>query len=336
MFFKNTEDAKKYVSINASFSFKEFEVFLKDVDRSVFKTYLGQTFLSSLQTKYNDSVKPTNPVALSSKEAELIEHLRWASANFAIGKWIPSGQLSIDNAGIRIANSDTHKTAFEWQIQDLMRSVNEVGYNSLEDALEYLDNNIDDFATYKSSDAFKENNYLFVSSAAEFSKHYSAFNSSRINFIKIRSIIRKTEEFEIKSIILPNLFADLKTKLQDGTVLGSYNKSLIELIQPALVHLSMARAIQELSASITPEGFLVFDNTGGKGTTNSKKIGEENTLNRMAIAAERDGHTFLKALKTYIDANVDNYPLYANDSLYVAPEDEVDLNAGTNNFFSGL
>lgn len=336
MFFKDTEDAKKYVSINASFSFNELSIFLNEVDGSILKKYLGSSFLSSLQTAYNNSIKASSPTALGAKEAILIEHLRWASANFAIAKWIPSGQLSIDSAGIRIANTDTHKTAFEWQIQDLLRSVNEVGYTSLEDALEYLENNIDDFATYKSSAEFKENNYLFVASSSEFTKHYGALNNSRINFVKMRSIIRKTEEFEIKGVILPDLFADLKTKLQNAEVLGSYTKTLIEYIQPAVVHLSVARAINELSAAITPDGFLVFDNTGGKGTTNSKKLGEETTLARMAQAAERDGRTYLKALKAYLDANAENYPLYTADILYVAPEDEPEINDGEKGFFAGL
>lgn len=335
MFFKDTVDLKKYVSVNASMSITEMTIFLGDVDRTITKKHLGTSFFNEIQAAYNASISTPTATAPNAKQAALIELLKSATANFAIAKWIPSGQLSIDSSGIRIANTETYKTAFQWQIKELERSVNEVGFNALEEALDYLEANIDDFTTYKNSNEFKENNVLFLRSSVEMSKYYSAFNNSRFNYLKIRSIIRKTEDFEIKSILLPDLYADYKTKLQNGETLGANAKALVELAKPAIAHLSIARAINELSASINPDGFLVFESVGSNNYDGKKQAGDS-ALTRVAYAAELDGQSYLKILKDYLETNKADYPLYTNDPKYVLPADETEINDDTKSFYSAV
>lgn len=335
MFFKDTADLKTCVSVNANFEFSEARVFLEDVDRTILKKYLGEDFLEDLQEAYDLSIADP-PTAPTAKQEALINLLRPSTANFFVVKWIPSGQLSIDQAGIRIANTEYHKTAFQWQIQDLTRTVNEAGYNALEEALDYLEANIDDFTVYKNSNEFKQNNGLFVRSAAELSKHYSAFNNSRFNYWKMRSIVKKTEDFEIKAILLPALYNDLKSKLESGAILGTLSKNIVEMVRPAVSHLVIARSIRELGASINPDGFLVFDNSGGRGTTDSHKQAEDAVLARMAASAENDGRTYLADLRKYLEANKGDYPLYTGDPAYVLPENEAELNDGSKNFFAGV
>lgn len=334
MFFKDTTDYKTMVNVNANFQFAALELFLKQCDLTILKTFLGEEFIAELNAAFNAANGVIANVA--SPHKALIEKLRPSTAAFSLALWIPQGQLSIDQAGIRIANTETHKTAFEWQINNLETSLNNLGYTFLDDALLFLQKNIGDYPTYKASDEFKETNALFVSTAKEFTKYCSHFKNSYIAVYRLRSIIQKVQDFEIESVILSDLYNDLKTKLAAGDVLGSNAALLLEKIKPCVVNLTIAAAVDELACQLDQQGFLVFDNTGSSPTLNKKKQASGEPLERVKQAAQRDGKAYLDGLYKFLEKNKDNYPLYKNDSSYVNPIDVPEINNGEKKFFTGL
>jgi hypothetical protein len=335
MFFKDIIDYKKYVSVTASFKFDEMKIYLNDVDSSVLKKHLGATFLSELQTLFNNESSAED---LESPFKEIVEMLRISSAHLALEKWVPFGQVSISQSGINITSSDTTKTAWEWQVRDIQARCNETGFNALEDALEYLEKNIEEeeFDSYKTSDEFKENNSLFVSSAKEFCRHYSLFSVARHNFYRIRSVIKTVEYFDIKSVILPDYFDSLKDTLKAGEAFEPIDQTIVDMIRPAVVYLTVSKAINELAVSINENGLVIFDNVGGRQTTKSNKQASDSILARIAHNAEVTGRTYLKSLANYLEKHKDQYDLFTNDSLYVDPADETDLNSGDKPFYVGL
>jgi hypothetical protein len=335
MFFKSIEDFKAYLPVNASFAFGEIKIFLDDCDRTTFKRYLGKTFLASLQTDFNAAA---TAVAIAEPKKTLVEHLRVASANLAMAKWITHGQVNISQNGVTVTFNDSEKPAHQWQIKDIQASCNETGMNALEEALEYLEDNIDNaaFAAYKASDEFKENNYLFVRTAADFQRYFSGLDCSRVNFYKMRSTIRKVEDFEIRSVLLPDYFADLKTKLQEGEALGTNAQRIVDMIKPALVNLTVAKGINDLAVVINDKGVMVFDNTAGRQTVDAVKTAGADSLARIANRAEFDGKTYLKRLADYLETNKADYPLFANDIEYIAPEDVPERNDGEVPFYNAI
>lgn len=335
MFFKDTADYKTLIPTEANFTFGNIAMYLTDVDRTIFKKYLGKDLLNELQIAF-DAADSFNE--LTGLKKDLIELLRQSSANFALPKWAPIGQVNIGNGGITINSTAETKTAFQWQIKDIEEHCNQVGYSALEEALEFLQENLNEtvFESYKESEEYKENRYLFISSGKEFATYFSGFDSSRVNFYKLRSLIKKVEDFDIKSVILPELFLDLKQKLQSGEVLGANSKTIIDMIKPALANLVVAKGINELSIVIDAKGIMTFDNTGGRETIENKKHSSDTVLSRIAYAANKDGRTYLKELADYLESNKTNYPLFKNSSKYVAPESAANLNSGEFNFYTAL
>src|ERR1041384_7861162 len=105
---------------------------------------------------------------------------------------------------------------------------------------------------------------------------------------------------EIKAVLLPDYYAELKEKIQhppesvsgseeDPDPLSETDKKIIQMIEPAIVHLTISKAIRELAVTITPEGFLQFDNTGTRDTIDNKKQADSGTLYAISQTAERDG-----------------------------------------------
>lgn len=335
MFFKDIADYKTLMPVDAAFKFDLMRVYLEDVDRAIFKKYLGGAFLDSLNSTFAGAA---NFTALTGNTKTLIGHLRVASANLAMVKAIPTLQVSISQNGINILSTENVKTAFQWQVDQLSDTSNEVGYRALEEGLLFLSDNINDaaFALYKSSAEFVENNQLFLKSAADLARYYSAFNSSYFNYTMVRSTIKKVEDFDLKAVLLPTLFTELKTKLKSGAVLSTAEKNLLDFILPAVANLTVARAISELGAEINPRGFLVFDNTSRGSTTDANKVAGDKPLGRMRDTAARDGYAYLKQLANYLEANKASYPSYTSDPKYVLPTQLKEINDGSRPFFSAI
>jgi hypothetical protein len=333
-FFKDIPDFKKYFKIAAAFDFEQLNVFLKDVDKTVLKKYLGAAFLGEIQAKYTTSI--TGGAALGGKDLILVELIRSCTPSFAIAKWIPTGQVSIDNTGIKINQTENSKAAYQYQVKDLQNSLLQTGTVALEDLLEYLDDNAVDFNTYKISAEYSSNRELFVNSSKEFVKHYSALGSSRVSFFLMRSIIKKVEDFEIKSVLLPDLFNSLKTKLKAGTVFNSNEQKLVDLIRPAIAHFTIAKSINELAAQISQDGYLVFDGSASSQTIDTKKTSPENTIGKMQHAALIDAKAYMDQLKTLLESNKDTYTLYRDDATYVAITSGVTPQNPKNSFYSGI
>ena len=339
MFFKDTEDFKNYFQVTASFSFEQLSAYLRQVDSTVLVKYLGSAFVADLQDKYDKSIQkdPSKlPEALTGKYVQLIELIRICTPNYAMLKWLPTGQVQIDNGGIKITSTTTHKQAWEWQVIKLENALLEGGLIGLEEILKYLEENIDDFTAYKSSAEYKANRSLFVNTSEQMATHFSAMNCARVNFFLFKSILKKVEIFDIKPILLPDLFNDLKAKLDSENPLSDEYKALLECIRPAVVHLTIARAVNELAARVSADGFLIFDNTSGRESLKTRKTAPENTLNKMQLAAESDGKTYLADLKAFLEANKEDYPLYANDPQYKTYTTGVIAQDPNNSFYSAL
>lgn len=334
MFFKaNIDDIKNYISVNGDMKFSELLSYLKEVDRTIFKEYLGAEFITELQAAFDEMTSFT--LDPEDKQSVLLDLLRASSAKFALARWIPEGSVSIDNTGIRIISTDTQKQAFEWQINRLTRSLNNSGYQALGSALEHLESNIDDFETYKSSDNYKENQSLLINSATEFSKYTPILSNSAINFIRLRPIIKKVQDFEVQGILLPTLYDKILLDLKSGDGLEGVYLELVNKLKPAIASLTIAKAINDLAAELTMDGFLNFDNTGSNGDA-TRKQADDKTLNRLSISAHNDGLNYLKTAKEYLVRNKTSFDEYTSDSRYIDPSTSVETNDPSNPFFAAL
>lgn len=339
MFFIDIEDFKKYVPVNAGFQFEIMQVYLRDIDRTELKPILGSTFLAQLQSDFNGITGSFEDCTITEVRKYLIDILRTYSANLALVKWLPIGQVTISQAGVQINSSDTAKTAFQWQIDQIKEECTQRALAALEEALDYLRDNItnNNFSAYANSNEFKELNTLFVNSARDFKKYCSVFDASYINIKKLSSAIRKVEDFEVKAVLLPDYFAEIKTTLSNGENLGTNASAIIELLKPAIVNLAIARGISELSLTVNSNGLLTFDNTTSRGTLNSTRTAADQNLFRYKTTCEADGRAYLVQAADYLLANIDNYPTLKNDALFSA--DEVNMNdttTGSNKIYVGL
>lgn len=334
MFFYNEQELKQYVDVNASFDFELLKPKLKQVDRDVLKLYFGYAFIDSIQSLY-DGVTNGNISTLTPAQQKAINLFRAISAPLAISLWITPGQIQIDNAGIYIATNANRKTAFEWQINNLIKSYLKPAYQALEEAIEVLALNIADYQLYASFDEYTYYKKCFIKNSRDFTKLYSPLNNSFMSYLMLRSCMDKVDELDIKSVLLPNYYQGLKTRLLSGTLTPSDN-AVIPFIKKALANLTIYKAISELSVTFDKHGFMEFDNTSGVKSGESKKTAKGETVIRLSQSLLVSGNTYLNELKKYLETNKQSYPEYTSDPAYKSDQSAVIVNSNDQNYFIGM
>jgi hypothetical protein len=316
MFFYNETELKDYVFINASFDFNLIKGKLIEVDREILKVHFGVLFIDTLQTAY-DGITAGNISTLSVPIQKAIKKMREISAPLAISLWVTPGQLNIASNGIFIASTENRKTAFEWQINNLIKSYLKPAYQALEEAIFILSKDATNYPTYT---AFEESIYyksVFVSDSKAFTKLYSPLRNSFMSYLALRSCMDKVEDLDIKNVLLPTYYTALKGRLLAGT-LTAYDLAIMPMIKAAVVNLTVFKAINELGASFDENGFMTLDNTSGVKSGDSVKNASGEPLLRLAYSLRDSGNNYINNLKAYLEKNKANYLEYTSDPDYVS------------------
>jgi len=261
-------------------------------------------------------IKPGPGSGLTAEELQLsfIDKLRNAEALYALYLGIDEMSLSISSAGIQVIASDTHKPAPQYQIMNLKETYITRAHRQIDVALAFFMENEEAIEM----DPLVPSPY-FIRNAAEFQLQADIHSSRRV-FLSLLPIIASVE----KKYIIPTLslvfFNDLKDKFQNSD-LNDDEQLIIDMITPALAHLTMARALLEISIDVLDWGIFnnasnSFNSIATKTQVNSERIA------RMVDANQRDGEAELKMLQEFLDnnASASKYALYYNSSRFVGAE----------------
>jgi hypothetical protein len=240
--------------------------------------------------------------------------------------------VSISSQGIQVIETPTHKTAPQYRVQNLKENWIRRANTSLDLVLKFLDEHKEDYPGYVCQDAD-----LFIRTTLEFNSEVDIRESRRV-FVSLKPVIRSVEKKYIRPALSAELFDELKEALQSDEGLAEEQKVLIDMIRPALAHLTMARALLEISIDVLDWG--IFDTAGNTfANVSSKQASNKDRISIMAEANQRDGEAELKALQQFLDesASEDLYPAYFHSTRYAgktkAETRNEFINKSDNSFF---
>jgi hypothetical protein len=306
-------------SINISNTIEAWTPYLSDAEEMFIIPTIGREIYEILDT----TVHPKGPIMEVEGEGdaitvELLARLTRAIALYALYLGIDEMAVSISSAGIQVIQSDSHKPAPQFQIMNVKETFLSRAHRQIDSFLDYFNAN----ATHYPSIATPLYPY-FIRNAAEF-QQYADIHSSRRVFLSLLPIIGSIETKYIKPTLSPALFDYLKLNFNTPESVSADDKALLDLILPALAHLTIARALLEVSIDMLDWG--VFNNAAN--TFNS--IQTKSQANQMRISAmheanQKDGEAELKMLQELLDnsASADKYALYFTSSRYGGKENAV-------------
>lgn len=315
--FKTIADIQKYLSIDTNSKYEQILPYIKQAESQILIPALSKAEYDSLHSAYQ---AVSDETTLTTAQKNLLDKCRLVVAPFGLMFWTPIGQLRIDANGIRIVNTDTHKTAFQWQIEDAKKALADMGYQAVEDLLVFLEENKATYTSWAASANYAELNKLVISSATEFEKYFP-INNSRRTFIALKSAIKKAEDFYMKSYLGEDLFDEVKGELEDND-LSADNEALMPYLRPAIAHMAVQMGITEHMLAITPEGVITPVSFAQQ--LKAFMPADVAKLDALKNRAEQHGLKYLTDLKNYLNKNASatKYAVYFDSDLYTDPDED--------------
>jgi len=298
-------------SVNVSNTIENWFPYIEEAQETFIKPVLGIGLYEQLQDAMAlDPVPPDDGTTLENL-AKLLEMVRKPLALYAL--WLGADEfgVSVSSQGIQVIETPTHKTAPQYRVQNLKENWIRRANTALDLVLKFLDEHREDYPAYICQDAD-----LFIRNTLEFNSEVDIRESRRV-FVALKPVIRSVERKYIRPALSAELFDELKQVLQSNAEMSKEQKALMDLIRPALAHLTISRALMEISIDVLDWG--IFDTAGNTfSNVSSKQASNKDRISIMSEANQRDGEAELKALQQLLDETASEtvYPLYFHSSRY--------------------
>ena len=313
--FKTSLELKEFLPNSAGAIIEQVFPFVGIAEQNILVKYVGQEQFEDILDKYNDTGH-----TLTTDEANILREMRKPVAFFAMEYYIPHGQVLISPSGIRINNTDTMKTAFEWQIQKLMWAYHSQGYDMIERLIKWLYDRLDTYTIYAASAAFTNNHDALLQYASDMDK-YHWINTCRATFEMVRPAINDVETLHVREAIGNDYYDELIEKLRDDD-LNSDDEVIIGWLRAGIAKLSISEAVKRNLVKVTPAGVVsIKDPT----TTVTPTAQDQQYRSTLIQTCETWGNSYMSKVREYLNENATAlvYPTFFASDKYADPEVEV-------------
>lgn len=289
---KTVDKLREHIPLNEHFSFDVILGYVDEVEHKYIENLIGE----ALYTTFN--AEPTETIP--KKVWKLFEK---ASANLAVLRYIPVGNVQISDMGIAAPQNQNAKPAEWWQIRDLQRSFLTTGTESIDAALRIMEKNKNLFPDWTTSENYTEFNELFVTRTDIFQR-YCNINDSRRTFLALRPLLLEVQQAFFN-------WLDENTKQEIKSAGNTYQKAALAYCQGAQANFAIAKAATNGLFDMAPTG-IYMRTTEIKGE--KAQMMEPSQLKSFVKARMTAGNEYLKLLKNYLEVNAAQFSNYTPPS----------------------
>lgn len=275
--------------VSSSFKFDTVDPFIIKQERKHIRPLLGRELYNSIQS------------ATEGVKLEVLELLQEASSHLALLSYTKVGVIIISPSGLLI-NSNANSTPATWsQIRDLQRELLRSGMEAIDEALELMEDNEEEFPEWILSDGYTNHKELFTRNTRTFQRYFNIENS-RLTFLRLKPHLLKVENKYFKGLLGMETASQIKS--------GSSPEELeaLQLCQSAQVPLAVAEIANEGAFLLTSKGiFFEIDEIPGEKRI---KVGEAE-LRKLYDAKLEEGNEQLKTLLSHLRNYPDTFKSFA-------------------------
>ena len=286
----NDADFKQQMgSVSAGFTFSKIAKDVERVQSKFIQPILGDTLLASLETAY---------VATPSEaEQKLIDKIQPALAHLTQWVYQRKGNVIQTDQGTMVQITSDLKPAFQWQNRDYRRSLLSIGWQALDELIEYLEKvAADDFPDWLTSEGCTLVREHFIPTAKIFTDYVAKMQGSRYQYQQVKATMGRVEKKMIPSIISQSLYDQMKTE-DKADSLTTANAKLMDNIRGAIAHMAWAEALIDL-------------------TVDGQTVAAGGTLSAMVDRHQAISREYQESLWDQLYAAPDDYPLWKASDLY--------------------
>lgn len=298
---KNIEEVLNIIPVSMTSNIDVVKSYLSMAERNIIQL-IGRAQFDKLVAAYN--YVPGDPDAPSVIMKEAVEIAQRIVVNLGYLYAIPVLSVKISSAGMMVnSNADT-KQAFSWQVGKVENSLRDLGFGSIEDLLELLESNPDDFPEYNTSDEFKKQKQYFISSAAEFTQFFN-IGGSRYVFQCLSYIMKRIEEQYVSRLFGSAYIQSLRDP--DVTISVGSRKLLDNYIKPGVALLTAAKALRERVITFE-NGVATINLHGNYDAAKKEMVADRATVDAAYDQLTEDGNRYLSDGLLLIADNPIDFP----------------------------
>lgn len=318
MIFKKTEEVVCHVAIDSETSFDLLKPDLKRAEKEYLIPCLGKTFHATLESEYLNE-------ELDDDHTELLSLCQDVVALFAIHNALPLLQVQVSDMGVHLHSTDTQKTAWQWQINELDENyLQRLGYVAIDCLLEYLEDNKATYTEWAEGEGYTCNKEFIISSPSDFQKYYH-INKSATTYKAFLPTMSKVEMFYLVPVLGQTFYDEIKAEIAAGNV-SEDNKKLFIYLKASVAYYTVYEALKTLPLTLRSDGVVI--NQIKSNTENRKEqLGVFNHLLSRADKTKADACKFMDLLIKYLKANAaeDKYASYYTYAGLDSTESETEI-----------
>ncbi|MCA8830530.1 DUF6712 family protein [Hymenobacter pini] len=303
------DELRRYVTIDTSDVPEAVQREAEHLRGTVLLPLLGAPLLRWLEEQYSAGTTAGDDTLAG----ELLGLVQAPLVRLSVAGSLDEIQVSIDDTGIHIVSTGTEKTAFQWQIEALRKTLTRKGYLDLNVLLQWLEDNYTSSPELQAwaTGASQYQRLQLLTSAPEFSRFENIQDSWPV-FEALKPLIKKQELFILAPQLGYEFLDELRTQVRTRSLTPENEELLEQFIRPALASLTLARAVPELGLRLTGDGIELM--VARIDTDNSKEAdaGLDALLQARAFEAQRSADILLERMRQFLNqrASASRYATY--------------------------
>lgn len=310
MLFKDTRKFSEYGEIQQDTNFASLRSTIRMVEEEYLVTQVGSALYDALNSAYTLA---TNEDLLSDSNKYLLDKCRCVVGPITMFHIASRKEITVGDAGTRRQETETSKTANQYQVARFKDTMLAEGDRAIEALLKFLDANQSSYPDWASSEAFKAYRNLFIKSGKEFAEVFPSASPYR-NYAAMRSKMQDVEENTIREAIGNTIFNALKAKdLLPAPNFTTKEIELIKKLKKTIGYFTVAAALPFLNVKLDGNGITVASVNRATDDEKASRVAAGNdAINSIMINSAEAGKAWLKNAVKFLDDNAadfDGWPL---------------------------
>ncbi|HRN79971.1 MAG TPA: hypothetical protein PKY29_04430 [Ferruginibacter sp.] len=302
MLFKDSTIFKQYAQLSAEVDFTAIKPTIEFVEDKHLVPIISKEQFTALNTAYTNT---SNENSLTTAQKNLLHACRKLIAPYVCYYYAPKVDVTLSDGGVRRAETNSHKTAFQYQLKNFMESQLNEAEGAHEALLAFLEENKADYTQWVNSQAFKSYRGRFIKTPMELYEIFPTASPFRV-YWAVASKMKDVEELNIKPLLGETLFNSLKEKAtQTSPTFTDVEKQLLALICRAIAPATIAYAIPFLNVRVDHSGLSITasDARSTNDNISSRAQANADAINNYITSAQMTARAWKSEIKAFLNTH---------------------------------
>lgn len=312
--FSTTTELREFYPARVTFDLDDLKPTLESVEQEfLVEQVMGRAFFDELVEALQDD-------DLDDTQEEILRLCRRVVAPLAIQQFTGMANVEFSSGGLVTGQTEHKRPASEWRTRDLERTLMHQAYRALDVLIAHLLEHEDELDSWVDSEQHADLTGGWLRGTRDFQRHVNINNSGYL-YLRMRGTMRRIEQGPVQDVLCSTAVADdLRTKW-DADTLSAAETEVLDTLQQAVVHLTMADSIVELSLNMDgTRGVWTFNTVLGQTSGGPMPASDARLQNRITHHQNLGKH-FLAKLQKKLQAMAEadaSHP-YRSTPCYVDP-----------------